>query len=242
MLIQLLIIQILTFIGLLFLLKYIFSRNLETALNRLNALHEENLAKEAQLTEELKRARAEREAEVLRGKQEANAIIEEAKGEVLKVRQKGEEEARAQAVRIVAAAKKETDELHNNLFNLIRLQALELSLKIIEETFTDKNKEYVQHQFISEIIEEIAKLPKEKFTVSAEKVKVVSSFPLEDKQRQELKRVLEEKLGRKVTLEETIDKALISGLTLDIGGLVIDGTIKNRFNKIIPGLKIPHNI
>ncbi|MCM8789522.1 MAG: F0F1 ATP synthase subunit delta, partial [Candidatus Omnitrophica bacterium] len=217
MLIQLLILQILTFIGLIFLLKYLFTRNLNAALTRLNALHEENLMKETQLNEELKRAQAEREAEVLRGRQEANALIEEAKVEALKLRQKQEEAAREEALKIVTAAKRETNEMHNKLFNLIQLQALEVALKIIEETFTEKNKEYVQHQFISEIIEEIAKLPKEKFTVLSERVKVVSSFPLEDKQRQELKKVLEEKLGIKVVLEEGINKSFISGLTLDIG-------------------------
>jgi F0F1-type ATP synthase delta subunit len=115
-------------------------------------------------------------------------------------------------------------------------QSLDLAVKMIAQTFTDIDKEDLQHQFITEIIDEIAKLPKEKFTVSSDKIKVTASYLLQDKQRENLKKVLAEKLGFSISLEESVDKALISGLTLEIGGLVIDGTLRNKLYRVMPGL------
>jgi F-type H+-transporting ATPase subunit b len=231
MLIQLLIIQIITFIALIFVLRFLSMRHLTVALNRLNALYDENLRRETQLTEELKRAQEEKEAEIRKGKEEAGALIEEAKKEAIKLRLKLEEEAKANVEKIIAQAKEETERLKEKLKQEIQNQSLDLAMKMIEQTFTEKDKEDLQHQFITEIIDEIAKLSQDEFTVSADKVKVVSSYPLEGGQREKLKRVLEERLGFSPILEETVNKELISGLTLEIGGLVIDGSLRNRLRR-----------
>ena len=79
MLIQLLIINVLIFAGLILFLRFIFSRGLNTAVSKLNQLQEENSARESQLNEELRRAQEESEAQIKRGKEEVEAIIEEAK-------------------------------------------------------------------------------------------------------------------------------------------------------------------
>lgn len=236
MLIQLLIIQIITFVALLFLLRYIFSRNLNSALGRLNSLHEENQVKEAQLSDELKRAKEEREAEVARGKAEASDLIEEAKKEASRARIKVEEGAKAQADKIIAQGKREAGDFKEKLNKEMQVRSLDLALKMVEQTFTEENKEDLQRQFITEIIDEIAKLPKDKFTVSTDKVKVVSSYPLQDEQRENLKKVLGKKLGANISLEEKVKKELISGLILEMGGLVVDGTLKNRLHQAIPEL------
>lgn len=195
------------------------------------------MVKEAQLTEELKRAKEEREAEVAKGKEAANALIEEAKQEAMKTRLIMEEEARKHSEKIVAAAKEEAKDLKEKLSREIQKQSLDLAVRMIEQTFTDTDKEDLQHEFITEIIDEIAKLSKEKFTVSTDKVRVISSYPLQQKQRENLKEVLEEKLGFGISLEEAVDKDLISGLIVEIGGLVIDGTLKNRLSRAIPEIK-----
>ncbi len=221
---------------LLFVLRYIFSRNLNVALTRLNSLHEENLVKEAQLTEELKRAQEEREAEIAKGKEAADALIEEAKQEAIKTRLIMEEEARQQSEKIIAQAKEEVKELKEKLNREMQKQSLDLAIRMIEETFNETDKEELQHQFITEIIQEIGKLPKEKFTVTSDKVKVIASYALQDKQRETLKKVLAEKLERNIALEESVDKDLISGLTVEIGGLVIDGTLRNKLSRVIPEL------
>src|SRR3989338_3358014 len=105
MLIQLLIINVLIFAGLILFLRFIFSRGLNTAVTKLNQLQEENSARESQLNEELRRAREESDAQIKRGKEEAEAVIEEAKKEGMALRLKIEEEARSQAEKIILQTK-----------------------------------------------------------------------------------------------------------------------------------------
>lgn len=238
MLIQILVIQIITFALLILSLRILFMRHLNNASAKLNALLEENLVKETQLTEELNRAKEERDAEIKRGKIEAAAILEEAKNEAVKSRLKMEEEAKLQIDKILAQAKEDAGKFKESILKEAQNQSLELAVKIIETAFNDRNKEDLQIKFINETIEEIAKLPQDKFTVSADIVKVISSFPLQETQKENLKKVLQDKLGGAApNLDEAVKKELISGLLLEMNGLVIDGTLKNKLRKVIPLLR-----
>lgn len=237
MLIQIIIIQIVVFGLLIFLLRVLFKQHLNMASTSINTLLEENMVKEAQLTEELKRIKEEKEAEIKRGKVESLAIIEEAKSEGLKLRLKMEEEAKQQVEKILLDSKEEAAKFKENAIKEIFDRSMCLAVEIIERIFTEENKEGLQAKFTNEIIEEIAKLPRDKLPVSVNKVRVVSGFPLKESQREDLRKALCNKLGEGLNFEEIVDKDLISGLFLEMPGLVIDGTLKNRLNKIIPYLK-----
>ena len=237
MFLQLLIIQVITFLAFLLLLRFLFSRNLNVALTRLNVLHEENLMKEAQLTEELKRAKEEKDAEITRGKSEAAAIVEEARSDGAKLRLKIEDEAKRQAEKIISQSKEELERLKQKMQGQLQDQSFDLALDLITQVLTEQNKESLQQQFISEIIEEISKLPQEKFAVSTHTVKVVSSYALHESQRDNLKKILNEKLGSPAALDEKVDSTLICGLSLELGGLIIDGTLKNKLRRAILYLK-----
>lgn len=237
MLVQLLAIQVVTFIGIIFLMRFIFSRQLKIALDRLNTLHEENLAKEEELNEELRRAKEESQAEIERGKQEAELIIDEAKKEAVRTRLALEEEAKAQAAKIVAGGHTEAEKLKEKMSKDIQGASVELASKMISELLIEADKIALQYQFTNEIIEEISRLPKEQFNVQSKEIKVISSFPLLARQEEELKKALGDKLGGEPEIKKRIDAGLIGGLIIEIGGMVIDGTLKNKLQRIIPYLK-----
>lgn len=237
MLIQLLILQFITFIGIIFLLRFLFARNLKSALQRLNILHEENLAKEEELKEELRRAKEESQAQIQQGKDEAELIIEEAGKDAQRIRMNMEEQAKQQAEKIISDGRFEVEKLKVSVIKDIQAQSVELASRMIAELLTEADKIALQYEFANGIIEEISRLPKEQFNAQGNQVKVVSSFLLLDRQRDALKRVLAEKIGKEIELNEQIDPKLIGGLTVELGGMVIDGTLKNKLQRIIPHLK-----
>jgi ATP synthase F1 delta subunit len=238
MLIQLLIIQFITFVGIIFLLRYLFSNHLKSALARLNTLHEENLSKEEELNEELKRAKEESQAQIQQGKAEAELIIDEANKEAQRIRINMEEQAKLQATEIVASGRLEAEKIKTSVMKDVQAQSVELASEMIAELLTEADKIALQYEFANGIIKEISQLSKEQFNMQGNPVvKVTSSFPLLDRQGDEIKRVLTEKTGKEIELNEQIDPNLIGGLTLEMGGMVIDGTLKNKLQRIIPHLK-----
>ncbi|MTI66855.1 MAG: F0F1 ATP synthase subunit delta [Firmicutes bacterium] len=60
------------------------------------------------------------------------------------------------------------------------------------------------------------------------KATAVTVVKMKDKELNDLKSLLEEKLNQKVELKNVIDKTLLGGVLLRIGDRVIDGSIKRR--------------
>ena len=237
MLVQLLIIQIATFIGLIVVLRILFYRHLNSALSRLKELQEDALAKEGQIREELDRAKQVRQAEEQRGKDEAKKIIEDAKRHAEALNLKAKEEARQESKRIIAQAKEELVRMEKEVLLNCEKKAVTMSLEMIKYTFSEKSKEGLQHVLFSELIDEIGKLENAKFGFKSKDVKVVSASALSPAEKERLSSVLGEKAGGPVQLEASLEPEIIMGLVVKLGPLTIDGSLKNKLKKVIPYLK-----
>ncbi|MBN2831218.1 MAG: F0F1 ATP synthase subunit delta [Candidatus Omnitrophica bacterium] len=237
MLVNLLIVQIITFIGIVLLLRFLFTRHLKSALARLNTLHEENLAKEEELNEELRRAKEQSDVLIAQSREEADLIIAEANKDAQRIRMNMEEQARKQAEKIICDSRIDSEKIQKNALKDIQGQSIELALKMISELLTETDKVALQYELANGIIEEISRLPKEQFSVSGGEVNVTSSFPLLERQSNEIKNILSDKSGSPVNLNQKLDPGIIGGLIVEMGGMVIDGTLKNKLQRIVQGFK-----
>lgn len=238
MLTQLIIIQVVTFIGLILLLRMLFHRNLDSALFRLKDLQEETLKKDAQVKEELERVKQVRLSEMEKGKQEAKKLIDEAKKQADTIRSRIEEDAKAEAQKVITQGKELLAKTEEKLLAAIDAKALNIAVEIIKSTFTEKSLESLQHELLNEIIAEIEHLDKERVTVKTGRAKVISSSILTETERARLKNALSTNLGYELIIEESIDPGLITGLVVQIGEFIIDGSLKNKLQKIIPYLTL----
>ncbi|MDP3723204.1 MAG: F0F1 ATP synthase subunit delta [Candidatus Omnitrophota bacterium] len=228
---QLVVLQVLTFAGLLIALRLLFYRQLNTALQRLQALQEEALVKESQLKDELHRAQQERAAEVERGREEARLLVEAAQQDAETSRANAETQAKQEAEKILARGKAELEKIRVNLSSAIETDAMALSTEMIRHVLTHANTAEFQHHVLNELIGEISALGTDRFSDRATQAVVTSACALTADERSGLRRALSEKLGAEVTLEERLDPELITGLVIHIGSLVIDGSLRNRLHK-----------
>jgi F0F1-type ATP synthase membrane subunit b/b' len=237
MLIQLFIIQAITFIGLIFVLRLLFYRQLNVALNRLKRLHEENVAKEEKLNKQIEQSRFERETELSRAKKIAEDMVKSAKEKAEKIALDIHAQAQEQAKKMAEMSKVEQERLKSELLADFEKRAMELAVLMIKTTFTIEGVEVLQHQLISEVIEELKNMDKEKFTVKSSTADIFSVFPLNDVERKDLGRILSEKVETDVEINEFQNPEIIAGLIIQVGALTVDGSLSNRLKRIIPYVK-----
>ena len=237
MLLQLLIIQIVTFILLLIVLRLLFHRYLSSGLSRLNKLYQEKLAREEELKNELEIARKEKDEELASARKEAERIIKEVKVKAEKIHADAEASARVENEKIIEKCKIDLKKLENELIGKYQNKALDFSLNLIKFIFRQQGKEELQHRLLSEVISEINQIAAEKFTVKEKEVKVLSALALNEEEKRQLKSILLDKIGMEVQLQDTIDPEIIAGLILQVGALTIDGSLRNKLEKAIPYLK-----
>ena len=63
-------------------------------------------------------------------------------------------------------------------------------------------------------------------------VRVQSATPLTETEQQQLKTALEQKTGRTVVLDVTVEPALLGGLYVRYGDTVVDGTLRSRLAQV----------
>jgi F-type H+-transporting ATPase subunit delta len=112
-------------------------------------------------------------------------------------------------------------------------------LNLVRETFTGLDP-YVRNllllvvqrsrvSYLGEILEEFQKMREEREGLVH--AQVYSPYPL-DGLRDEIKKRLAELTGRKVLVEERLDRSLIGGIKLTIGDLVIDGSVRAQLERL----------
>jgi len=235
---QLVFIQIATFVLIIVFLRWLFYNQISRALKRLQQLNQQNLEKERVLREELKRSKQEAENEIKQGKAESEVIKGQAKSEAEKVRRGILEKARTDAKRIISGGESESQRKHKKMLVQMQDKAVYLALDVVRYIFTEESLKVLHIHLIDEFISSIEKLDKEKMKAQNDLGEIVCAYSLNNAQKQRLQKVLSEKLDRNISLEEKIDKNVVAGLILKLSGFaVIDGSVQNKFKRILPLMK-----
>ncbi len=66
---------------------------------------------------------------------------------------------------------------------------------------------------------------------------VASAYPLDDSQVAALKARLKTRLGREVTIDSTVDPALLGGIVVRLGSQMIDASIRTKLNSLAQVMK-----
>jgi F0F1-type ATP synthase delta subunit len=231
--IQLVLIQVVTFVVVIVALRFLFGSHLKTALNRLQVLHQQSLEKEEILNKELEKARIQSQGEISRAKEEAKLILDTAKRHAEDIALEAAGGAQEQSKKIMAEASERAKKLEAEVLAGAQEKAMELAQELIRATFAPKGQAILHSQLIDELIDDLRAVDKGRLAVKVDKAEVATSAPLTSEEKKKLEGILVSKLGYELPLEEKIDETLIIGIVIKLGGLVADGSLKNKLNKAL---------
>jgi len=236
--IQLILIQVLTFGIIIVILRFVFGTQLKQSLKSLQDLHQESLEKEEILNKEIERARTLSQTEIARSKDEAKRIIDNARRNAERLAEDARSQAQVQIRKMLDEAAEHVKSLEAEAAATAEEKAVDIAQQLVVETFTERGSAALHRELVEEFLDELERVDPERLRVEVhDGVQVAAARPLADNQRKRLEAILSQKRGAATPLRETQDPGLITGVVLSLGGLVIDGSLKNRMRKALSAVR-----
>ncbi|HCI45289.1 MAG TPA: hypothetical protein DE315_07155 [Candidatus Omnitrophica bacterium] len=232
MLIIFIIINLVTFLAMVLVFRRVMISSSYEETSRLQALNLENAQKAVELEQKIEEAEKHYKEKLVR-----------AEDEIKKMKERVIKETEAAKEQMLAKAKEERDRLIDQAINAkeklredieagLVEKSLEFSRRIVAEILNNEHQKLVYDAFLKEILEAMEKMDLATLKgTGIKQCRVQSSHALDPRQREELIKILSERIGEEVSLEETTDKGLIAGIVVQIGSFRIDGSLAAKFRE-----------
>jgi F0F1-type ATP synthase membrane subunit b/b' len=232
LIISLVLLLLLMFVGLIFMLQRILNKNIISATKHIDELSQDYSKKEAEIARQLEEV-----------KQKSQEILDKARAEAEKARNQMISDAQAESEKLVKHAQSQGEEmikqadktrqqLLTEIEDRISKEAVNKACELIQHVLPENFKQDIHAQWIGELIENgFANIERLRIAKDVQDVKIAAAYSLSKAQRDGLAKKLKEILGHDVALKEEIDPKVVAGITITIGSLVLDGSLKNRIRE-----------
>lgn len=228
LLLQLIIIQAITFAALVFILRRLMYSSSAAETRRLKLLNEENIKRSQQLAKKLDEAELQCKEKILRTEEEIKKTKANAREEMDKLREDNLCHARQESRQIVEQAMNTKDRIREELEANLQGRVIGLSYKLIKDVLSQKSMVSFHEAIINEIIEELEKTDFNRIGIKADRGELISPYEIGRDKKKKIEGVFSKKTGRNMVCEEKIDKEIIAGVVIKLGNFVIDGSLRGR--------------
>jgi F0F1-type ATP synthase membrane subunit b/b' len=227
---------VILFVGMVIFLRKFFNREVTSATSHLDTLLTETAAKEEEVKKQYEEAKRQ-SLEIINNAQKDAAMQKE---NVLKAAAEEKarilEEAQAKADEVIKQADNARLALLGELQQKINEKAIDKAQELLQDALPESFRREVHSRWVSDVIaNSFQELDRLRVPEGLSEVKVVSAFNLTEEEKSNLKLKLKEKLGFEVKLLEEYDPSLICGLVVNIGSLILDGSLKFKIQGVARG-------
>lgn len=236
MLLQLIIIQAITFVAIVAVLRKLLYTETAKEAKRLKDLKDENARTQTELNEKIQAAEKAYAEKMAKAENDIKKLHAKAEEEAEGARNKILDEAKIESEQLLKSALNSKDKIREELLLKMREDSPALALQIFKEILSAKAKEAIHKELLKEVVSEIRKSEKARFNFHIKEGEFDSAYPLDRDEKKEIVSLVCDKLGYNITVEEKEKKELAAGIVIKLGGLVIDGSLLNRMRQVKEGL------
>ena len=254
---KILIIQSVNFLILFFILKKLFFKPFIQSIKEEQLKKEQISRKQNQLKLEQEKWQKEREEEIIKTRNKIDKMLAEAEEIIKRNRNKfkiGEIEEEKEALkRIQEQSKNIVQQYKEEISQRYKKEIIYSLLNLFSQELSSESKKIIQQNFWRQFIKSIEKtdfeivllknsLPKlfsnyppdrsQKY-IKNPLPKLFSSYPLTRSQKHIITRIINNKLPQaKINLHYQIDQSIIAGFRLEIGGILVEESLRQKIEKI----------
>jgi len=233
LIVPLILLQVFIFTGLVFFLRKILNRNVISATAHLEQLSAEYTKKEEQIKKQLEDTQRQCEEIIANAQRDAQQKREGVLNQAQEERDKLLNEAQQKGEEIIKQADRTRQALIAEINQKIEARAFQRAAELVQQALPEQIREEIHHRWLEELISSsFQQLDRLHIPEGVLEARVISAFALTSKQRQDLKAKIKEKLGREITLKEEVDSNVIAGLIVNIGSLVLDGSLRFKIKEV----------
>ncbi len=236
-LIQLVVIQVVTFIALVLVLVKIMHSASFAEIKRMRRLSEENARKLQELNDKMIEAEKMYKDRIEAGEKDANRIRAQAKDDSGKQIEDLLSKARHDAERMLQQALNSKEKIREELELGLRQRTLDQSFVLIRHILNSRHMLLLHQIFVQDVITDMRDIDVSRFKVGTDHGTLIMAHDVEPARREEIAAVLSMKTGRTVLLESSMDDNLIAGIVVKLGNIVIDGSLQGRLKESCEALK-----
>lgn len=229
LIVSIIIVQIAIFVGLIYFFRSILTKNVASATRHIDELNQEYSKREKEANTKLEEAKAKAKDIVHKAAQDAQAKREEIvkqteaeRGEILK-------QAREQSDGIMKQADKSRTALIREIDDRISKAAIKKAAELVQSALPDEIKQAAHAQWINDLIQNgFENIGKVKVAEGVKEIKVITAFPLKEGDRAKILKKVNGLLNKEMKLKEELDSKIVAGIVVEIGNLVLDGSLRNK--------------
>lgn len=230
--------QICIFIGLIFILRLVMTNNISSATKHIEELNQDCVKKEQEINKQLQEAAQKSQQLLANAKEEA----EKSRAQIIKDANAQREEllqqARQESERIIQQADKSRQQLIQEINERIAMEAVDRACELIERTLPEQFRQDVHSLWVDELIKNgFSGLSRLRIEQDNRQITLISAFGLNEEERDKLSKKLNEAAGFHVSFKEEIDPKVVAGIIINIGSLVLDGSLKNKIQETAKSIK-----
>ncbi len=232
LIVSLIVLQLIIFIVLIFVFSKIMTQKVSLSTKHFDEMSQDYDEKARRIDEQLQEANLKAQEIVSGAQNEAEKIKSDTIKQTEEEKDKIIRAARTQAEEIIQQADKSRNQLLSEIEERIAKEAINRACDLCHDTLPEEFRKLVHDQWVEDLIENgFSRAERLRLPEGTVGVKIVSAFTLGDEQRKKISKKLKDTFGHEITIEEQIDPKIVAGLVINVGSLVLDGSLKNKIKE-----------
>ena len=231
MVILMVVVQVVTFLAIVFIMKHLLHAESLKEVERLKKLKEEAIAKQRELQEQLDSSQKAFDQKMAEAEAHTRSLNAKSEAESRELRTKILEKAKEDAANIMKAAFNAKEKMREEIVVEMKQRAPLHASRIFMAVLSDEVRERTHKELLTDVIANLRRMDKSTFKTRVDQGEIASAYSLSSEEKANVESAFRDVLGYAVPIAEKKDGKISVGVVIRLGPIMIDGSLENRMRQ-----------